>query len=105
MKLLLILPVLIASLSLKGQLRISGKLTDNKNNPLPGASISIRNTYDGTTTDSLGNYSIQTTEKGNQVLEATLSGYSSYEKNISLVGKDIVLNISVKELITELKAV
>jgi len=79
-------------------------LTDNKNKPLPGASISIRDTYDGTTTDSLGNYTIITTEKGNHVIEASISGYSEFAKNI-ILDKDIVLNISVKELITELKAV
>ena len=88
-----------------GQVKISGRLTDTKNKPLQGISITIRNSYDGTTTDSLGNFSFITTEKGNQVIEASASGYSSYEKNITIDKQDIVLNISVKELITELKAV
>lgn len=105
MRLMLILPVMFVTMSLNAQVKISGKLTDNKNNPLPGASISIRNSYDGTTTDSLGNYMIRTSEKGTQVLEASISGYNTYEKNILLDGRNIVLNISVKELITELKAV
>lgn len=105
MKLLLILPVVLVTLSISAQVTISGKLTDNKNNPLPGASISIKNSYDGTTTDSLGNYLINTSEKGAQVLEASISGYNTYEKNILLEGKNIAVNISVKELITELKAV
>ena len=87
------------------QVNISGKMTDNKNKPLRGASITIRNSYDGTTTDSLGNFSFTTSEKGAQVLEATLSGYSTYEKNITIAEAPIILNISVKELITELKAV
>jgi len=87
------------------QVKISGRLTDNKNNPLRGASITIRNSYDGTTTDSSGNFSFITTEKGNQVIESSLSGYSSYSKNITIGTEDIILNISVKELITELKAV
>ncbi len=87
------------------QVKVTGKLTDNKNRPLAGASITIRNSYDGTTSDSLGNFSFTTTEKGTQVLEATISGYSSYEKNITLDKPEIILNISVKELITELKAV
>lgn len=87
------------------QVKVSGKMTDTKNKPLRGASITIRNSYDGATTDSLGNFSFTTTEKGPQVLEATISGYSSYEKNIIIEKADINLNISVKELITELKAV
>ncbi|HSN60799.1 MAG TPA: carboxypeptidase-like regulatory domain-containing protein, partial [Ferruginibacter sp.] len=87
------------------QVTLKGKMTDTKNNPLRGASITIKDSYDGTTTDSLGKFSFTTTEKGNVVLEATLSGYSSYVKNILLEGKDIELVISVKELITELNAV
>lgn len=93
------------SLSLFAQVKISGKMTDTKNNPLRGASITIKNSYDGTTTDSSGNFSFTTAEKGAQVIEASLSGYNTYEKNITLDKPDILLNISVKELITELKAV
>ncbi len=88
-----------------GQVVISGKMTDLKNKPLRGASVSIKDSYDRSTTDSLGMFRFTTTEKGNMVLEATISGYTSYIKNITLEDKDIVLNIQVKELITELNAV
>ncbi|MBC7535083.1 MAG: TonB-dependent receptor [Ferruginibacter sp.] len=88
-----------------GQTKIAGRLTDTKNKSLRGASITIRNSYDGTTTDSLGNFLFTTNETGDQLLEANISGYSSYSKNIKLEGKEILLNISIKELITELKAV
>lgn len=80
-------------------------MTDNKNKPLSGVSIIIRNSYDGTTSDSLGNFSFTSTERGVQIIEASISGYSTYEKNITIEKSDILLNISVKELITELKAV
>ncbi|CAN5855967.1 TonB-dependent receptor [soil metagenome] len=105
MKLLLFCLLFSVALSSLGQVKIAGKLTDNKNNPLRGASVTIRNSYDGTTTDSLGNFSFTTTETGNQVIETSLSGYSSYEKNITIGTGGINMNISVKELITELKAV
>ncbi len=88
-----------------GQTKIAGRLTDTKNKSLRGASITIRNSYDGTTTDSLGNFLFTTNETGDQLLEANISGYSSYSKNIKLEGKEILLNIYIKELITELKAV
>ncbi len=87
------------------QVTIRGKMTDTKNKPLAGGSISIKDSYDGTTTDSLGNFSFSTSEKGNWVLEASLSGYSTYVKNITIDSKEIELNIVVKELITELNAV
>jgi vitamin B12 transporter len=97
--------LLISSTGLFAQVKISGRLTDNKNKPLHGASISLVNTYDGATTDSAGNYSFTTTEKGAQQLQATMSGYSTYNKNVSIDGKDIAQDISIKELITELNAV
>ncbi|MEO6490023.1 MAG: TonB-dependent receptor [Ferruginibacter sp.] len=87
------------------QVKISGTVTDNKRNRLHGASITIRNSYDGTITDSSGHFSFITTEKGAQVLEVSLSGYSSYDKKISIEENDLILDISIKELITELKAV
>lgn len=102
-----VISVLLIFVSFAGfaQVKISGRMTDNKNKALAGASITIKNSYDGTTSDSLGNFSFITTEKGPHIIEASLSGYNSYEKNITINKEDIVLNISVKELITELKAV
>ncbi len=105
MKRLLICIVFLGSQQLFAQVKISGKLTDNKNKPLYGASITLKNSYDGATSDSSGNFSFITTEKGPQIAEATISGYSSYIKNITIEKSEIVLNISLKELITELKAV
>ncbi len=66
------------------QVKISGKLTDNKNKPFRGASITIKNSYDGATTDSLGNYSFTTTENGSKILEVSLTGYTAYSKNIKI---------------------
>ncbi len=105
MKHIFFLGCLLVSIGSLAQTKISGRLTDTRNKPLRGASITIKDSYDGTTTDSLGNYSFTTTETGDHLLEANFTGYSSYSKNIKLEGKEIVLNISVKELITELKAV
>jgi hypothetical protein len=87
------------------QVSISGKLTDTKNKPIAGASISLKDSYDGTTSDSLGNYSFSTTETGIKVLEVTITGYTSYKNNITIEDKSIQLNIQLKELITELNAV
>ncbi|HMJ47714.1 MAG TPA: TonB-dependent receptor [Ferruginibacter sp.] len=105
MKVFFILLQVVIALPLFSQVTVLGRLTDTKNKPLIGASVTIKNSYDGGTTDSAGNYKIVTTETGNQVIEVTLSGYSSYEKNIAIEKKDIILNIMIKELITELKAV
>jgi hypothetical protein len=87
------------------QVTISGKVTDQKNRPLSGASVVIKDSYDGATTDSLGNFSFQTTETGSKVLEITLLGYSSAQKAIEIAKDNILVNFSIKEQITEMNAV
>lgn len=87
------------------QVKISGKIVDNHNSPLRGVSISLLDSYDGATSDSLGNYSFSTTEKGEQTLQATSAGYKSFEQKITIAGAPQTINISLKEQVTELKAV
>ena len=50
--------LLIASLAVQAQVTIKGKLTDNKGKAVAGVSIAIDDSYDGTTTDSSGNYTL-----------------------------------------------
>lgn len=102
---ILFLSFLLISIKTNAQVKISGKVTDNHNKTLAGISISIQNSYDGATSDSLGNYSFTTTEKGAQILLASSTGYKSFEQNININGAPININISLKEEITELKAV
>lgn len=105
MKLFAFLLLLCLAGSSAAQVKISGKVTDQKGKGLPAVSISLKDSYDGATTDSLGNFSFSTTEKGAQLLEASFTGYSSYSKNITIEDKDISVDVSIKELVTELKAV
>ncbi len=97
--------LILLNLSAKAQTNISGKIIDTKNKPLSGISITIKNTYDGTTTDSVGNFSFSSAEKGEQLLETSATGYKPFGQKITLSGSPVVLNISLKELVTELKAV
>ena len=78
---------LIIALQLYSQTIIQGKLKDNKGKPIPGASVSIKDSYDGAVADSLGNYKFSTTEKGDQTLIATNIGYKSFEQKIT-IGSD-----------------
>jgi TonB-dependent Receptor Plug Domain. len=95
----------LTAFSAIGQTTISGRITDSKNHPLAGISISIKDSYDGTTADSSGKFRFTTDEKGEQALSASSSGYRSFEQKINLDGTPITLNISLKEVVTELKAV
>ncbi len=105
MKRVLTIALILAGISAKCQVKISGRVTDAKNKPVAGASIALKNSYDGATTDSSGNYSFITTEKGDQEIEVSIIGYKTVEQKITITRTPLIVNISLKELITELKAV
>ena len=84
---------------------VTGKVMEKKN-PLPGVSITLKDTYDGATSDSSGKYSFKTTEKGEFIIVATSVGYKPFEQKIRLEGKGtLTIDIILKEEVTELSAV
>ncbi len=99
-----IISLIITQLVL-GQTTIRGIVLDNKKKPVPGASVSIKDSYDGATADSAGRFSFKTTDKGNQVLIISAIGYKSLELPVELKGGDLQLPIQLKEEITEISAV
>ena len=101
----MLMGLIICSISLFAQVTISGKVKDNKGRPLQGASVALKDSYDGTVVDSLGNYKFTTTEKGDQVLSITMSGYKTFEQKITIAQSSIVIETSLKEELNELKAV
>ncbi|NOT51957.1 MAG: TonB-dependent receptor [Chitinophagaceae bacterium] len=84
---------------------IKGVVKDAKGNPVVGASIAIKDSYDGGTTDSTGNYSFKTSEKGNQLLTITSIGYKPFEQAVKPEGTPLTINATMKEEISELSAV
>jgi hypothetical protein len=90
---------------ISAQTTITGKVTDKKN-PLVAVSITIKDTYDGATSDSSGKYSFKTSEKGEFLLTATSVGYRPFEQKITLNGQStLTIDIVLKEEVTELSAV
>jgi len=81
----------------EAQTRVSGQLKDSKNHPLPYASVSIENTIDGATTDSLGRFSFKTREQGKHVLLGTYIGYETKKDTITIKGSNIVHNMMIQE--------
>ena len=104
-RLILLTAMTMVVFQLYAQVIISGKVKDNKGRPLPGASVTLKNTYDGTVVDSLGNFKFTTTEKGDFILAVGVVGYNNYEQKITIASEPITLNISLKERLDELKAV
>lgn len=94
---IIIISILISANSF-AQVQLSGKVTDSQNNPLPGANVFIQNSYDGATTDSIGNFSFKTDQKGIQNLSASFIGYKPFLRKLDLdSAKTISANIILQE--------
>lgn len=79
---------------------IKGKITDESGLPIPGASLLIKGTTKGNTTDMEGNYSISA--KPGDVIIFTYLGYTSIEQK---VGSANTYNISLQPSKSELEEV
>ncbi|HMH21563.1 MAG TPA: TonB-dependent receptor [Puia sp.] len=101
----LVLGLTLLSGWLSAQTLLSGTVKDTKGHPVRGASITLKGSYDGATSDSTGNFRFRSTEKGEFTISVTNIGYNSFEQKITLGGEPIVLTIAIKEQLSELKAV
>ncbi len=84
-----------------GQVNISGKIIDETKNPLPFASVLLKGTYDGASTNDKGEYSFKTSEKGKQTLVFSYLGYETKEVEINIGDKNQVVNVTLIEKATE----
>src|SRR5450631_1867669 len=75
------------------QTQISGKVKDTKGHPVPGASISVKDSFDGATSDSTGNYSFSSSDTGMQTLKVSSVGYRAIEVTLKVVGKSIKMDL------------
>jgi hypothetical protein len=96
---------LVILIALNAQVKISGTIKDNKGNAVIGASISIKNSYDGATTDSTGAYAFKASDKGAQVIIFSSIGYKEVEQPITIANAAITISIILKEKLDELRAV
>lgn len=88
---LLMLPLL--SLAQTGS--ISGKVSDENNEPLPGASIAVKALGKGTTTDAEGNFRLGGLTEGKVVLEVSFIGYEVSRQTVTINGETL-LNIRLQ---------
>jgi TonB-linked SusC/RagA family outer membrane protein len=79
---------------------ISGKVTDENNQPVPGVSIHEKNTRKNTTTDASGKYTI--TVNTGDVLVYNFIGYAQQE---IAVGAENVINVQLKVQNSQLKEI
>jgi len=84
---------LFVSLITKAQERLlSGKIVNQSNEPLSGASIIVKGLNKGVATDVEGNFKLRLTE-GAYTLQISFIGYQSKEQEINLITDDSILII------------
>ncbi|MGN6213631.1 TonB-dependent receptor [Parafilimonas sp.] len=105
MKNFLIVCFSFLGISAMAQTKISGHLKDNRGKPVIAASITVKDSYDGTTSDSSGNFSFTTTETGAHTITVTSNDFEDYEVPVNLNGQPLTMNVSLKPKFNELKAV
>ncbi len=88
----------LTSLLMQEDRSISGKVTDSNGKPLPSATIMIKGTLKGITTDLEGNYTI-TVPNSETVLVFSYVGFAKQEIK---VGNKVIINVTLEQAATEL---
>ncbi|MCU0471894.1 MAG: TonB-dependent receptor [Bacteroidales bacterium] len=102
MKKVLIVCVLILFYhSLNAQNKIIGKITDQNNLPLPGATIFISDMNKGTISDKNGNYQLVNLPNGKNRIQYSFVGFANHIETVELNGESIELNILLKQTAVE----
>ncbi len=78
--------------------RVEGRVTDKDGNPLPGATVLIKGTTKGTTTDANGNYAIKVPE--GSVLVFSFVGF--HKQEISVSPENTEINVVMEQKAAEL---
>ncbi len=88
--------MLIANVSVLSaqNVQVKGRVADEFGEGLPGATIMIKGTANGTISDLDGNYTIQA--EVNNILQVSFVGYDSYELIVTKNGKAIPMNKQLK---------
>ncbi|MDH6251628.1 vitamin B12 transporter [Chryseobacterium sp. H1D6B] len=86
------------------QVKVSGKVTF-RNKGVGEVNVTLKDTYEGATTDAGGYFSFETSEKGNRTLTFTHPKYNDVEKPIVIENQEVSVNAELKEQINEIDAV
>ncbi|MCX6252970.1 MAG: TonB-dependent receptor [Bacteroidia bacterium] len=102
MKRILIVCVLIIFYhSSNAQNKIVGKITDQNNLPLPGATIFISDMNKGTISDKNGHYQLINIPNGKNRIQFSFVGFANRIETVELNGESIELNILLKQTAVE----
>tara|TARA_R110002126_G_scaffold291790_1_gene458442 strand:+ start:22653 stop:25325 length:2673 start_codon:yes stop_codon:yes gene_type:complete len=98
MKHLLLTLLCVFSFSvIAAQTNIKGTIKDNTGSGIPGASIIIKGTTSGGTSDFDGNFSFKTSAEGKQTIQVSYIGFTTFLKKVNLNGTTITVDVVLKE--------
>jgi hypothetical protein len=75
-------------LQLLAQPTLSGRVTDQKGEELPGANVFLEGTFTGATTSGRGSFSFKVPEAGSYVLVVRFVGYREFKQPLQLAATD-----------------
>lgn len=104
MKLAVTLLLISVIFSAQAKTTITGTITDNARIPIAGVNVYIEGTYDGSSTDDLGNFSFTTTETGTKTLLASFLSFQTFTLHTD-VSKMQHLKIILKDDVNSLNSV
>ena len=73
--------MLFVTATVLGQTKITGTIVDETNQPLPGASVLVKGTTNGTSTDFNGKFTLQSNQM--KVFVVSFIGFTSSEASFS----------------------
>jgi iron complex outermembrane receptor protein len=82
---------------MNAQTKVKGTIKDTAGERILGASIIIKGTSFGGSSDFDGNFSFTTSITGTQTLQVSYIGYSIFEKTVNLDGATLTVNVVLQE--------
>ena len=89
----------------QAQINVSGTLKSAKGEPVINANIALKNTYDGSSTDSLGRFTFSTTETGLKTIQFSALNYETDSVTVDLNHSSLALHLILKPSINLLETV
>ncbi len=97
--------VILFGLNAFSQTVVTGKVTQENGESMPGANAYLQGTYDGASTNENGEFKFKTSKTGQYILQVEFMGYEPFSGKVELKGDTIRVNVKLKEAFNQLNAV
>ncbi|MDF1575583.1 MAG: LytTR family transcriptional regulator DNA-binding domain-containing protein [Bacteroidales bacterium] len=97
--------LILLAISASAQQQINGNITDRNGSPVSFANVYLEGSYDGSTSDTTGSFTLKTTLSGRQILIASFIGFEKQLVELDLDTLGSPLHIVLEEAVSELNEV